>query len=147
MKVILLRDVAKIGRRFQTVSVASGYARNKLIPAGDAVAATQTHQRHIAAHLKESEQRLKEDAKRLSAVTLALSKTTVPFSVRANEKGHLFEGVSREKVAAHLSKQGHAIPAEALSGAFPIKETGEYPIEIASGESTTHFVLAVHKQQ
>ena len=47
MKVILLRDVAKIGRRFEIVEVPDGYALNKLIPKKDAEAATPANVKRI----------------------------------------------------------------------------------------------------
>ncbi len=48
MKVILLRDVAKIGKRYEVANVPDGFALNKLIPQGDAQAATPDNVKRVA---------------------------------------------------------------------------------------------------
>ena len=47
MKVILLRDVAKIGKRYEIVEVPDGFALNKLIPKKDAEAATPVNVKRV----------------------------------------------------------------------------------------------------
>ena len=55
MKVILLQDVAKIGRRFDIVEVPSGYGMNKLIPQGMAKPATPENVKAINAQSAKTE--------------------------------------------------------------------------------------------
>ncbi len=55
MQVILLQDVAKIGRRFDVVNVADGYGLNKLIPQGMAKPATPENIKKIKAQSASNE--------------------------------------------------------------------------------------------
>ena len=57
MKVILLEDVAKVGRRYEVVTVSTGFARNYLLPRGLAQSATP-------AALKELEKNHQEEVKK-----------------------------------------------------------------------------------
>ena len=99
MKVILLKDVAKIGRKYDIKNVADGYALNMLIPRGLAVVATEQAMKKVET-LKVNDTTDKKIQTELLLKNLEVIKNlTLNLKEKANEKGHLFAGVTREMLA------------------------------------------------
>lgn len=144
MKVILLKDVAKLGRRFETKEVPSGHALNLLIPKGLAISATGDAIKRIEVMKKQadSERKIREDliAKNIKDLT----DVTVTISGKANEKGHLFAGLHNDAIVAELQKQTELqIDPSFIELAQPIKEVGEHMIEVRAGGKSAKFKLIV----
>ena len=105
MKVILLADVKKVGKKDQTVEVSDGYATNFLFPRRLAVQVTKK-----AVEVLEGQQenaRQLEAQKRAEAQTLAekLKDVTVEFKVKTGKEGKLFGNVSAKQIEEELLKQ------------------------------------------
>src|SRR5579863_10122373 len=98
MKVILLKDIAKVGRRYDVKDVSSGHAQNLLIPRGDAVAATpEALRRYETMRTKaEGERKIHQDL--LLKNLKDLEGAGLKVSGKANDKGHLFAGLHREAI-------------------------------------------------
>src|SRR4051812_33297726 len=106
MKVIMLKDVKGIGKRFEEKVVGDGYAANFLLPKKLAVAATGAAAAQIK-NLKENESKHKEaEDKHLSAEVQKLANTTVNIKANANEKQHLFAALTEEKISGILKEKG-----------------------------------------
>ena len=91
MKVILLQDVAKLGRKFTTIEVPDGHALNKLIPQGLAQQATPENVKRLSTQMEKVSSG--EDALNSlfdDAVT-KLSDSTIMVPVELNEQGHMFQ--------------------------------------------------------
>ncbi|MDE1974898.1 MAG: 50S ribosomal protein L9 [Patescibacteria group bacterium] len=144
MKIILLKDMAKLGRKFDVKDVSSGHALNLLIPRGDAVAATpQALKKLEAAKAKAAAERKVQDDLALKSLN-ELQGKTITMSAKANDKGHLFSGLHKEELAAELLKQTRLqIETSAIKLDHPIKETGEHMIEVNVGDKTVKFKLAI----
>jgi len=133
MKVILLQDVAKLGRRYDVVEVANGRAMNMLIPQGKAQAATDANIKKIKqASEKVAAEREAAD-KAFAAAVEKLEGEAVTVAAKANEKGHLFEALKEEAIAAALATKGVAVEAMQVLLAEPIKEVGAYDIALSNG--------------
>lgn len=144
MKVIFLKDVAKIGRKFEVKDVPDGHALNRLIPQGFAEPATAENlKRHAARTAKmEAEQGAAEAA--FGEVLQKLNGSTVTLTVEANEQGHLFKGIKEADIAAHLTEhEGAAVDAGMLSIAEPIKEVGSHEVTLMSGDQKGTFTVTV----
>src|SRR5678815_3656395 len=106
MKVILLDDVNKVGRRGEVRDVSDGYARNFLIPKKLALSATQGNLNTLE-HIKKQQEakadRVKTDAERLRARIEAL---TLEEARQASEEGKLFGSVTSQHIADFLTEQG-----------------------------------------
>ena len=130
MKVLLIKDVYKLGRAGDVKKVADGYGRNFLIPQGMAVLAT-------AGAMKTAERiRTKATEKRailndeMSVVAEALKKIQVSFGARAGETGKLYGSItSQEVVDAIKQKSGYAIKRQQLD-MQPLRTLGEHTIRI-----------------
>src|SRR6202451_3824218 len=102
MEVILREDVEKLGTRGQLVKVASGYARNFLLPKRLAVAATESNKKIVEqerqAHLRK-EAKFKTEAEDLGKL---MTGVTVTISQKAGENDQLFGSVTAKDVADAL---------------------------------------------
>ncbi len=130
MKVILLDDVAKVGRRGEVRDVSDGYARNFLIPKKLALSATAGNLKNLD-HIKQQQDakasRIKTDADSLRARIEALA-----FEDRrqASEEGKLFGSVTSQDVAEFLDRQGVKIERRRIMLEEPIKSLGEHTVPI-----------------
>ena len=143
MRVILLKDVKKVGRRFEEKEVADGYARNFLVPQKLAVptgspAAKQAldqRNREEVTHEKQ-EGTIRENISKLSGATLIIT-------VKANEQGHLFEKLTAEKICALIQKEKGLKINPSYLEIEPIKQTGIHEIPIKIGDKETRFTLEI----
>lgn len=144
MKIILLNDIPKVGRKYEVKEIASGYARNFLIPRGLAELATDKALAQIETmrHRVEEERKVQEDL--LEKNIESLEGVTLVMKEKANDKGHLFAGVHKEEIVAELKKQDHIdMPADYIVLEHPIKELGEFDIEVKVQQKTARFKLRI----
>jgi large subunit ribosomal protein L9 len=141
MKLILQRDVAKIGKRFATVDVPQGYALNHLIPTGAGVPATTENQKRIDAQKNRSKEKDESSLTQFKAACEALTGGTVTLEIDASDQGHLFEGLTKDKIADHLAQKGHVLAADTIELKAPLKDLGEHAISISLGDTSATFTL------
>lgn len=140
MKVILLQDVARIGRKGEVKNVSDGYAGNFLLPKKLAQVATP-NAIASAEKLKKQTQQDKEVQKNILDKNIAgLKDLKVEIKAKANEKGHLFSIIHPDEISGILKEKYHLdIPSKIIEISKPIKETGEHIIKAKNQE----FVLDV----
>ena len=130
MEVILREDVDKLGTRGQLVKVASGYARNFLLPKRLAVPATESNKKIIEqerqAHLRK-EAKLATEAGDLGKL---LESVSITISQKAGENDQLFGSVTSKDIAEALEKQGYNIERRKIVLDEPIKSLGEFKIPL-----------------
>ena len=131
MKIILLKDIANIGRRYEIKNIKDGYAINFLIPNKSAIIATEEAIKSIEIQKAklEGERKLQENLiiKNLDG----LKDITLIISSKTNDKGHLFAGLHKEDLAKEIEKQTRlSINPSFIKLDSPIKEIGEYNIEV-----------------
>jgi len=128
MKVILLRDVAKIGRRYEVVDVPNGFALNKLIPQKMAEVATPAGLKKVALLKQKTLDQKDEQLKELEEIKEKLSGKKVSIKAEANEKGHLFKGVSAKDICENAKVLGISLLEENIVIKEPIKTLGEHKV-------------------
>lgn len=143
MKVILQKDVARIGRKNEIKEVPDGHALNFLIPRKLAVPATPENVKRIT----ETKGKLAAHKAGMDALVLETIETlsTMPFTmkVEANKEGHLFKGIKASDIAEAVTKERGALPEAALSLPHPIKEVGAHTISVTVGTSEKSFTLII----
>jgi len=145
MKIILLKDVKGVGRRFEEKNVSDGHAMNLLIPKKLAVAVSGSTAGQIKALKEQEEKSRKEKAGAISENVEKLRDLTLSVKVNANDQGHLFASLTKEKISKLLKEEkGIALDPEYITLASAIKETGtfEVPVEVEGGERAK-FTLEV----
>ncbi len=130
MKIILLDDVNKVGRRGEVRDVSDGYARNFLIPKKLALHATAGNMKNLQS-IKNQQQakadRVKDDAEALRARIEAL---TFEDRRQASEEGKLFGSVTTQDMVEFLDRNGVKIERKRLHLEEPIKSLGETSVSI-----------------
>ena len=131
MKIILLKDVRKVGKKYETKEVADGFALNMLIPHGEAIVASPENVKKITA-IKEKDEMFKTiDEDILKKNLSAIKETVLEIHGKTNDKGHLFAGIHKEQIVIELKKQAHIdILPEFVLLEKPLKEVGEHDVEI-----------------
>ncbi len=144
MKVILINDVPKLGKKHDVKDVSNGHALNLLLPQGLAIAATpQALKRAIVEKAKtEGERKVHEEL--LMQNLKSLEDVSITISGKANEKGHLFAGLHREAIAKELAAQAHVqIDPSFIQLDEPIKTVGEHEIEIKVAGNSAKFKVVI----
>lgn len=129
MKVILLSDVKKVGKKGEVKNVADGYAMNFLIARGLAVAASEKST-EILNEQKKQEAILDEE-KRQDALALKdkLSKMQFEFKVKSKD-GRMFNSISTKQIEEELAKNGINIDKRKIIDNEPIKSLGFSNVKI-----------------
>lgn len=104
MKVILLSDVKKIGKKDEVINASDGYARNFLLPQKLAVEANAENMAKLKGR-NDSKQH-KKDVEKENAQEIAkkLENISIKIDVKAGENGKIFGGVSSKEIADNLEK-------------------------------------------
>jgi large subunit ribosomal protein L9 len=130
MKVILLEDVSKVGRRGEVRDVSDGYARNFLIPKKLALGATAGNLKnldHIKNQANAKADRAKSDAEGVRAQIEALA---YEERRQASEEGKLFGSVTSQDLVDFLEKHGVKVERRRVQLDEPIKTLGESSVPV-----------------
>jgi len=130
MKVILLKNVDKIGRANEVKDVPSGYARNFLLPKKLAVLATKDTLASIEQRAKSDKIKLEKDIADKKIIAEKMKGMEVKIGVKVGNEGQLFESVTSQKIADRLKEMGYGIDKSHIELEDHIKQKGEYNIKV-----------------
>jgi len=130
MKVILLKDVDKIGKKFEIKEVKDGYARNFLLPQNLAKPATEEAIKWLEMQREILEKKAEEDLKKIQGVASAIDDQEVVIAVKVGDEEQLFESVNAQKISEKLKEMGFEVKKSQIELQEPIKEIGEFPVKI-----------------
>ncbi|MFL7891185.1 MAG: 50S ribosomal protein L9 [Anaerolineales bacterium] len=130
MKVLLLKDVFKLGRAGDIKRVADGYGRNFLLPQGLAVLATPGALKQVERIKTEATIQRNALNEELSEVAGQLDGTRLSFSARASETGKLYGSITTQMIADSLSEKTGVEINKRQVFAQPLKSLGEHNVEI-----------------
>lgn len=147
MKVILLQDVAKIGKKYEEKNVADGYARNALSPQGKALIATKENKKKITTKKEGYEAKQKQKEELFSSALSGLEKEEVVINAKANDQGHLFAGISSNDVSVILKEKGVLdIEPQYIEVKKPIKELGSHNVILHVGDKSAEISLRIERE-
>ena len=141
MKVVLLQDVKKMGKKGDVVEVSDGYGRNVLIRKGLGVEGTKANL-NTAAQRQESKV-FKDQVAADEAVIMAaqLKKVKVVIKVQCGEDGRIFGSVTGKDISEALEKQyKFKLEKKNIRLKSTIKTLGEYDVEVWVHQQVTSTV-------
>jgi large subunit ribosomal protein L9 len=151
MKVIITKDVEKIGKKFEIKEVADGYARNFLFPnnlakpASDAVLKQLEAEKEIIAKKAEADLKVEEE------LISRLDGQEIEITAKADESGKLYGSITTAKLAKELNDKGFEVKKNQIKLIEPIKEAGEYDdimIELSHGlEAKIKVIILVQEKE
>ncbi|MFN4201020.1 MAG: 50S ribosomal protein L9 [Fervidobacterium gondwanense] len=131
MKVVLLQDVPKLGRKGQVVNVSDGYARNFLMPKGLAKEATPEVLKELERQKQEEQRKFEEQKKESEALLSELHKHVFKIKAKAGEGGKLFGSLTNANIAEEITKViGKEFDRKWVVLDSPIKSLGLYDITV-----------------
>jgi large subunit ribosomal protein L9 len=147
MKVLLIKDVYKLGRAGDVKRVADGYGRNYLLPQGLAVLATTGAMKqveNIRAQAAASRAALNQE---LGGVAEIISKVSLSFAAKAGETGKLYGSITSQMIADAIhEKTGVEINRRQLDSE-PIRNLGTYKVHVRlTVDLVPEVTVVVHRE-
>jgi len=130
MKVMLTKDVYKLGRAGDIKKVADGYGRNFLLPQGLAMLATPGAVKQAERIRKQAEVRRAELNTELQGLADQINGITLTFGAKAGETGKLYGSITTQDVADAVMEQTRFEVRKQQVDMQPIRNLGEFTANI-----------------
>jgi large subunit ribosomal protein L9 len=141
MKLILTREVAKLGAAGDVVTVKDGYARNFLLPRGAAIAWTLGGEKQIEGIRRARAAREVRDIDHAKEIKAALEAAKISVAVKTGTAGRLFGSVTDKDIAAAIKSVTKLdIDRHAIKTTGHIKKTGNYSVKVSLGHNVVATV-------
>ena len=141
MKVILLQDVKKIGKKDEIINASDGYARNFLLPKGLAVEANNENLAKLKGRSDSKQHKIDVEKSQAEEIANKLKNIELKISVKAGENGKIFGGVSTKEISEQLDKQyGIKIDKKKIDMKEAIKNLGVFNINVKLFENVNGII-------
>jgi len=147
MKVLLIKDVYKLGRAGEIKKVAAGYGRNYLIPQGFAIPATAGAMQQASRISDKATERRAVLNEELSSVAEVLNGKMLYFPVKAGETGRLYGSVSNEDVITAIEENYEIKLERRQVETEPIRQLGTFQIPIhLTMDLVPELTIVIHRE-
>ncbi len=130
IQIILKKDIEKLGKAGEVLSVREGYARNFLLPKGLALSATASNLKVVEQEKKKASLAKEQQRNLAQALADKISSASCTVSVQAGQDGKLFGSVTTQDIAEAFKAEGVDIDRKKIELTQPIKEVGVFKINI-----------------
>lgn len=131
MKAILLQDIENLGKKWDVKKVASGYARNYLIPRGLIRIATPKAMKDLEKQKEFEAKKAEEELKIVQGQASMVDGMEVTIPIKTGEEGKIFGSVTSQIIAEKLQELGFKdVKKSQIVLKKPIKELGEFPVVV-----------------
>lgn len=144
MKIILLKDVKKVGKKDEVVEVSDGYAKNFLIKRNLAIPFTKGSAKVLDAQMekkKEEEAQLKKEALELKD---RLEKMKFEFTLNAGKEGQVFGSISTKQIHSALQAQGIQVDKRKILLDIPVASLGTTNVKVDLYKGQVIATIRVH---
>lgn len=131
MKVVLLSDVPKLGRKSEVKIVSPGYARNFLFPRGLAMVLTSAVAVDLEIQSEAKKKQAEEELLEAEAMAKKLDGLEVEVPLKVSKDGVGYAGLSGQKISETLGGIGFKIGKNQIKIKAPIKKIGEYMVTVS----------------
>ena len=143
MKVILTKEVPKLGKTGELKTVADGYAQNFLIPQKLAVPASGGAYRAYQHDIASREDKRKREREEAEIAATRIASTTLTMGVKVGEGGKLYGSINNQDIADALGRRGISVDKHKIDLDQPIKALGTYKVAIKVHAGMTPEVTIV----
>ena len=148
MKVVLLKDVDKLGKKNDVVEVNAGYARNFLFRQGLAQEASKQNLHKVKQRQAADEAAAARELEEAKAQGEKLQDSRFEIAMKAGEGGRLYGALTAIDIAAALEKQGYKVDKRNITIHTPIKSLGESKATVKlHNEVSVQITVAVVEQK
>lgn len=149
VQLLLLEDVADLGKIGDQVHVAPGYARNYLLPRKLAVPVTKSALRRIEARKLQLQKEHEERVAVAQAMAEKMSKVSLVIKVAAGENDKLYGSVGAQQIAEAAAEQGLELDKNSIVLEDAIRELGsvDVPVKLHAEVSGTLKVMVVRADE
>lgn len=131
MKVILKKEVKKLGKVGELIEASDGYARNYLLPQGLAIEATKANMAEVDQKKNAEKKREKAELDKAKSKAELLNSKTFKVLIKAGENGKIFGSVTSKEIAEAIEKQaGVEVDKRKINLTDNIKNIGIYTIKV-----------------
>lgn len=130
MKVILLQDVKKQGKKDDVINVSDGYAHNYLIKNKLAVAYTETSKNVLDSQIQKRNDDEEKLIASLNEIKKKLENKELKFKVKTGKQDQVFGTVSTKQISDELKKQGFDIDKKKIKTTTNIDTLGTHNVDI-----------------
>ncbi len=130
MKVILLKDVKKQGKKDQIIDVSDGYAKNFLIKQGLAVPCNAANENKLNRDLKNRKDAEEARILECEETKKKLEKITIEFKAKTGKDGKMFGSISSKQIADELKALGYEVDKRMISCDHNIDSLGIHIVEV-----------------
>lgn len=130
MKVILLQDIEKLGKKYDVKEVKDGYARNFLFPKKVVKLATEEAIKWVGMQKEIESKKAEEILQKFQEMASSVDGREVIVPMKVGAEGQLFESVSPQLISEKLKEMGFEIKKNQIIVENSIKDIGEFPVKI-----------------
>ncbi len=131
MKIILLQDEKKLGKKGDVIEASEGYARNYILPKKIGVEATARNMNDLKLHKANEDKLAKEQLEAAKALAAELEPKQVIVKIKAGEGGRAFGSVSSKEIATACMEQHNIeIDKKKIQLAENLKSFGSYEVNV-----------------
>jgi len=143
VKVILTKDVAKLGKSGDMKAVADGFATNYLIPQKLAVPASGGAFRAYQHDIASREEKRKKEREENEIAATRIGSTTLTLGVKVGDAGKLYGSVGAKEIAEALGRRGIVVDRHKVDLEEPLKSLGTYKVAVKVSSGLTPEVTVV----
>ena len=131
MKIILLKDEKKLGKKGDIINASDGYARNYILPQGIGVEATPANINDLKLQKANEKKVADEKLKEAQELAAKLSEITVNTTIKTGAGGRAFGSISSKEIAEECKNQhGITLDKKKIVLDDAIKAPGTYNVQI-----------------
>ena len=133
MKVILLKDVDKVGKIGDAVAVSNGYARNYLIPRNMAIQATERSLKQLNHQKRLAEVRKRKEVAGAEGIKRRIESLQITIPAKVGEEEKLYGSVTSRNIQEALEKLEVQVDKRNILLEEPIRNVGVFEVPIKLG--------------